>query len=210
MLDSMISTMSSNYMSYLGSGVVPRPMGTAFPTVVPYRVFHARDRAIAIAVGSEKLWAAFCRAIERPDLEKHPDYESNAARIRNRAVLEPLLEEACSASGPRQSGSSACKAAGIPASLVRNFRGSGGASASGGTRDVSDARPCHGRTAPGDRDARQAFRHARRAGRAGAAAGRAHRPARSRICWGWMTGDRRSGCARGDSLARFRRIAATA
>src|SRR5499427_2156391 len=28
MLDSMISTMSSNYSSYLGSGVVPRPMGT--------------------------------------------------------------------------------------------------------------------------------------------------------------------------------------
>src|SRR4249920_2369315 len=71
MLDSMISTMSSNYMSYLGSGVVPQPMGTAFPTVVPYRVFHAADRSIAIAVGSEKLWAAFCRAIGRPELEKN-------------------------------------------------------------------------------------------------------------------------------------------
>src|SRR5581483_10102366 len=70
MLDSMISTMSSNYMSYLGSGVVPRPMGTAFPTVVPYRVFHASDREIAIAVGSEKLWSAFCRAIEHPELER--------------------------------------------------------------------------------------------------------------------------------------------
>jgi len=63
MLDCMISTMSSNYMSYLGSGIVPQPMGTAFPTVVPYRVFHAADRSLAIAVGSEKLWGAFCRAI---------------------------------------------------------------------------------------------------------------------------------------------------
>jgi len=68
MLDSMISTMSSNYMSYLGSGEVPKPMGTAFPTVVPYRVFETLDRAVAIAVGSEKLWSAFCRVIERPDL----------------------------------------------------------------------------------------------------------------------------------------------
>src|SRR5580765_2407474 len=57
MLDSMISTMSSNYMSYLGSNIVPKPMGTAFPTVVPYRVFHTQDRAIAIAVGSDKLWS---------------------------------------------------------------------------------------------------------------------------------------------------------
>ncbi len=120
MLDSMISTMSSNYMSYLGSGVVPRPMGTAFPTVVPYRVFHACDRAVAIAVGSEKLWAAFCRAIGRPDWEKHPDYETNAARIRNRAVLEPLLEGVF---GERTAAEwiDRLQGAGIPASLVRNF-----------------------------------------------------------------------------------------
>src|SRR5689334_18995086 len=50
MLDSMISTMSSNYMSYLGAGVVPKPLGTAFPTVVPYRVYRTADTAVAIAV----------------------------------------------------------------------------------------------------------------------------------------------------------------
>jgi crotonobetainyl-CoA:carnitine CoA-transferase CaiB-like acyl-CoA transferase len=121
MLDCMISTMSSNYMSYLGSGVVPRPMGTAFPTVVPYRVIHAQDRAIAVAIGSEKLWNAFCRAIERPDLEKYPDYESNAERIRHRAVLEPLLDEVFR----QRTGAEwieRLQAAGIPASLVRNFQ----------------------------------------------------------------------------------------
>ena len=99
MLDCMISTMSSNYMSYLGSGIVPQPMGTAFPTVVPYRVFHAADRSLAIAVGSEKLWGAFCRAIGRPEIEKYPDYESNAKRIQNRAALEDLLRR-CSPNFP--------------------------------------------------------------------------------------------------------------
>src|SRR5689334_18057193 len=92
MLDSMISTMTSNFMGYLGSGIVPRPMGTAFPTVVPYRVFHTMDRQVAIAVGSEKLWTAFCRAIDRTDLAAHPEYCTNALRIQNRGVLEPLLE----------------------------------------------------------------------------------------------------------------------
>jgi crotonobetainyl-CoA:carnitine CoA-transferase CaiB-like acyl-CoA transferase len=120
MLDSMISTMSSNYMTYLGSGVNPRPMGTAFPTVVPYRVFHTQDRAIAIAVGSEKLWSAFCRAIERPDLERHPDYACNAARIRNRESLEPLLEEVFRVRSGKE-WLERLQAAGIPASLVRNF-----------------------------------------------------------------------------------------
>jgi crotonobetainyl-CoA:carnitine CoA-transferase CaiB-like acyl-CoA transferase len=120
MLDGMISTMSSNYMSYLGSGIVPRPMGTAFPTVVPYRVFQTMDREIAIAVGSEKLWRAFCTAIGRPDLELHPDYSTNAQRIRNRAVLEPLLQQVFMAR-PASEWIVKLQSAGIPASLVRNF-----------------------------------------------------------------------------------------
>ena len=120
MLDCMISTMSSNYMSYLGSGVVPQPMGTAFPTVVPYRVFHAADRALSIAVGSEKLWSMFCRAIDRPDLEKNPDYESNAKRIQNRTPLEDLLASVFIRHNARE-WLERLQAAGIPSSLVRNF-----------------------------------------------------------------------------------------
>jgi len=120
MLDSMISTMSSNYMSYLGSGTVPQPMGTAFPTVVPYRVFHTKDRAVAIAVGSEKLWSAFCRAIERPDLERRADYATNAERIRNRETLEPLLEDVFR-THPVAEWITRLQAAGIQAALVRNF-----------------------------------------------------------------------------------------
>ncbi len=121
MLDSMISTMSSNYMSYLGSEVIPRPMGTSFPTVVPYQVFHTSDREMAIAVGSERLWSAFCRVLGRPDLEKHPDYETNAARIQNRDALEALLA-GIFAQRPAAEWIGELRAAGIPCSLVRNFR----------------------------------------------------------------------------------------
>lgn len=120
MLDGMISTMSSNYMSYLGSNQVPGPMGTAFPTVVPYRAFQTRDRAIAIAVGSEKLWASFCRAIGRSDLEKRPGFESNAARIVNRDALEPLLADVFSRCDAAE-WIRRLRAEGIPCSLVRNL-----------------------------------------------------------------------------------------
>jgi crotonobetainyl-CoA:carnitine CoA-transferase CaiB-like acyl-CoA transferase len=120
MLDSMISTMSSNFSSYLGCGEIPRPMGTSFPTVVPYQVFETADRAIAVAVGSEKLWAAFCRALDRPDLTAHPDYCTNALRIANRAVVEPLLESIFRAR-PAAEWLARLQSAGIPASLVRNF-----------------------------------------------------------------------------------------
>lgn len=120
MLDGMISTMSSNYMSFLGSNVVPVPMGTSFPTIVPYRCYRASDREVAIAIGSEKLWSAFCEALERPDLEKHPDYLTNADRIRNRKVLEPILDSVFA----KRSGAEWIKRLqklGVPSSLVRNF-----------------------------------------------------------------------------------------
>jgi crotonobetainyl-CoA:carnitine CoA-transferase CaiB-like acyl-CoA transferase len=120
MLDSMISTMSSNYMSFLGSHVVPVPMGTSFPTIVPYRCYRASDREVAIAVGSEKLWSAFCEALGRPDLEKHPDYATNADRIRNRATLEPILDSVLA----KRSGAEwieRLRKLGVPSSLVRNF-----------------------------------------------------------------------------------------
>jgi crotonobetainyl-CoA:carnitine CoA-transferase CaiB-like acyl-CoA transferase len=121
MLDSMISTMSSNYMSFLGSNIVPEPMGTEFPTIVPYRVYRAADRQIAIAIGSERLWSSFCRAIERVDIENHPDYETNPLRIVNRETLEPLLEDVF-AKKPAQGWLAKLQAAGVPCSLVRNFR----------------------------------------------------------------------------------------
>lgn len=120
MLDGMISAMSSNYMYFLGSGNVPRPMGNSFQTVVPYSVFPASDRSFSIAVGSEKLWAAFCRAIERPDLADHPDFATNRLRVRNRPALELVLAEVFR-QRPMSEWIDKLSAAGIPCSPVRTF-----------------------------------------------------------------------------------------
>jgi crotonobetainyl-CoA:carnitine CoA-transferase CaiB-like acyl-CoA transferase len=120
MLDGMISAMTSNYMTFLGSGKVPKPLGTAFATVVPYRVFEAQDRAFSIAVGSEKLWSTFCRAIGRPDLEAHPDFATNPARVKNRPALEAILA-AMFRLRPVDEWIDVLRAAGIPCSPVRDF-----------------------------------------------------------------------------------------
>jgi formyl-CoA transferase/CoA:oxalate CoA-transferase len=120
MLDGMISAMSSNYMSYLGSNRVPGPLGSAFPTVVPYRVFDARDRCFSLAVGSEKLWSTFCRTIGRDDLTADPRFASNARRIENRHALEEILQSVFHERD--MAGWIEClRAAGIPCSPVKNF-----------------------------------------------------------------------------------------
>ncbi len=91
MFDSMISAMASVFANYLGAGVVPRPWGTAFSTIVPYRTFPTKDREIAIAVASDKLWTIFCETMGHPEMVDDPDYRTNALRVKNRGVLEPML-----------------------------------------------------------------------------------------------------------------------
>lgn len=121
MQDGMISTMSSPYMTYLGSGVVPGPFGTKFPTVTPYQVFHAKDGDFSIAVGSEKLWAAFCRAIERDDLREYPHFATNPDRVAHREELEGVLSKVF-ASQPVSVWVERFSAAGIPCSPVLNLQ----------------------------------------------------------------------------------------
>jgi CoA:oxalate CoA-transferase len=121
MYDAMISAMTSNFMNYLGSGIIPRPMGTSFAAVVPYRAFRASDRTFTMAVGSEKLWSAFCRAIGRQDLESHTDYATNVLRVKNRQALEQILEEIF-VHRPAEHWLQVLDALGIPCSLVRDFR----------------------------------------------------------------------------------------
>lgn len=121
MFDSLISTMCSSFAYYAGSGKVAGPMGTSFATIVPYRTFPAKDREIALAIGSEKLWAAFCRAIGRPELACHADYATNALRVKNRGVLEPLLIDIFR-QATAEEWMQRLSAEGIPASPVRNVQ----------------------------------------------------------------------------------------
>lgn len=118
MFDGMISAMCSNYASFLGDRKIPGTMGTRYPTVVPYGVYEASDRGLAIAAGSEKLWAAFRKALDLPD---DPAFATNALRITNRIALDVVLNARF-----RQRSAAewiaALEAEGVPCSLVLNFQ----------------------------------------------------------------------------------------
>jgi crotonobetainyl-CoA:carnitine CoA-transferase CaiB-like acyl-CoA transferase len=120
MFDSMISTMTSNFMIYLGSGNVPEPLGTSYSSIVPYRTFPTKDIDIAIAVGSDKLWRVFGPAIGHAELVDHPAYATNSLRVKNRSVLEPLLGEIFRTQ-TMENWLAKLRSAGVPASPIRNF-----------------------------------------------------------------------------------------
>lgn len=121
MMDAVMSTMVANFARYFASGNIPGPIGTLFDGIVPYRNYRCADREITIAVASEKLWRKFCEAIERADLTNHPDYNSNPLRVRNRMVLEPILEGIFRSQAAAHWVSILSKH-GIPSTVVRNLK----------------------------------------------------------------------------------------
>jgi len=120
MFDGMISAMSVVFLNHLSGGLAARPMGTAYPNIVPYRVYRAKDVSFGIAIGSDKLWSALCQAIDRRDLEAHPDFASNAQRSKNRVTLEKILaDHFCQR--PADEWIRKLQARGVPCSLVQTL-----------------------------------------------------------------------------------------
>jgi crotonobetainyl-CoA:carnitine CoA-transferase CaiB-like acyl-CoA transferase len=92
-----------------------------FDGIVPYRNFVCQDREITLAVASDKLWKSFCEAIGRSDLANHPDYNTNPLRVKNRGVLEPILE-AMFLARPAAEWVELFGKHGVPSTVVRNLK----------------------------------------------------------------------------------------
>jgi formyl-CoA transferase len=92
LLDAAVSMLANVGSGYLVSGENPERHGNAHPNIVPYQVFRARDRYIAVGVGNDKQWKNLCEIAERPELASDPRFSTNPERVRNRADLIPILE----------------------------------------------------------------------------------------------------------------------
>ena len=94
MLDLQVAWLTYMGGTYFATGNNPEKVGAAHPTLVPYQAFMCQDgKYINIAVGSERLWERFCKAMGREDLQSRPDYAMNGDRLRNRSSLVPSLQE---------------------------------------------------------------------------------------------------------------------
>jgi crotonobetainyl-CoA:carnitine CoA-transferase CaiB-like acyl-CoA transferase len=72
------------------AGEVGRAQGNHHPSIAPYGLFHCRDGAVQIALGSEGLWRRFCAGFGLdPDAE---GMASNADRVANRDRVIATVE----------------------------------------------------------------------------------------------------------------------
>jgi crotonobetainyl-CoA:carnitine CoA-transferase CaiB-like acyl-CoA transferase len=92
LLDVQVAMIANMNMNYLVSGRVPQRQGNAHANIVPYQVFDAADGQFVIAVGNDSQFAKFCE-VAGCDYSNDSRFRKNADRVRNRAVLVPLLAE---------------------------------------------------------------------------------------------------------------------
>lgn len=93
LLDVQVSGLANIASNYLVAGKEAQRWGTAHESIVPYQVFHTKDRPIAIAVANQKLWVNFCEATGKNDWLNDSRFESNPRRVENREILLPLIDE---------------------------------------------------------------------------------------------------------------------
>jgi crotonobetainyl-CoA:carnitine CoA-transferase CaiB-like acyl-CoA transferase len=85
-----VSLVPYHVMAYLATGRAHGRHGTAFPLIVPYQAFAARDGELMVATPNDRLFAALLGALELP-----PDarFATNPDRVAHRHELVTLLAE---------------------------------------------------------------------------------------------------------------------
>jgi len=91
LFDASVAALVNQAANYLLGGLVPEPLGNAHPNIVPYQLFGTADRPIILAAGNDRLFERTCLVIGRPELAADDRFATNAARVRNRGALIPLL-----------------------------------------------------------------------------------------------------------------------
>jgi len=97
LLDTQVAMLANLGANYLVSGNIPGRAGNAHQNIVPYQVFETAPGAlgrdfIILAVGNDSQFAKFCDAAGRADIAADARFAKNQDRVRNRAVLVPMLE----------------------------------------------------------------------------------------------------------------------
>lgn len=93
LLDVQVACLANQAMNYLVSGTAPRRMGNAHPNIVPYQDFPTADGDMILAIGNDGQFARFCEIAGHPEWAADERFASNAARVRHRKELIPLLRQ---------------------------------------------------------------------------------------------------------------------
>jgi len=92
LLDCAIALVSPRSCDYLVSGSVPHRIGNRTPGTAPGQLFRCKDGHLMVQAGSDRMFAALCRVLERPDVGADPRFATPRMRLQNIDLLAATLE----------------------------------------------------------------------------------------------------------------------
>jgi crotonobetainyl-CoA:carnitine CoA-transferase CaiB-like acyl-CoA transferase len=93
LLSSLLSGLVNQASAALNTGVSPKRMGNAHPSIAPYEAFAAQDGPFVIAVGNDAQFARLAEILGLPQLANDPRFARNENRVANRGELRTIVDD---------------------------------------------------------------------------------------------------------------------
>jgi formyl-CoA transferase len=120
LLDSSMALMTYMAQNYWRTRKVPRPMGTAHPSLSPYQAFDAADGHLMLGVGNDAQWKRFCAVAGLQQVVDDPRFATNPARVANFDETVALVAEVMR-TRTVDAWLEALRAAGVPCSPIHTL-----------------------------------------------------------------------------------------
>ena len=93
MLDCQVAILENAITRYSVSKKIPHPLGTDHPSISPFGAFKAKNSAVVLAAGNQKIFENLCKAISRNDLIQEKKFLDNELRNKNLKLLRKEIEK---------------------------------------------------------------------------------------------------------------------
>lgn len=95
LLHTAVSLLNYHAEGYLLTGDVPKPFGSAHPSLCPYRNYRCRDgHWIFLAGANDRMWKRTAAVLGLSAMSEDPQYATNPDRVKHRAKVDAAVEKA--------------------------------------------------------------------------------------------------------------------
>ncbi|WP_353808596.1 CaiB/BaiF CoA transferase family protein [Agromyces sp. SYSU T00194] len=92
LLTGLLSALTNQAAGTLATGQPPARTGNAHPSIAPYALFRTADRALVLAVGTDRQFRTLVGLLGAPELADDPRFATNPDRVAHRDLLTAALE----------------------------------------------------------------------------------------------------------------------
>ena len=93
LLETAVACMGFHAVGYMQTGTLPGRNASGSANIVPYQSFDCSDGRLVLGAPNEGAWQKLCKALGLPEIAKDERFLTNKDRVKNRAILLPILQE---------------------------------------------------------------------------------------------------------------------